>query len=86
MIKTKLGDVTITGPRIEILADVSCIVKALVTESDITKNEINYAVERAFWTDEEIAQKKAEVNELLKDSLEEAFKEMMAEMFGEKET
>lgn len=59
MIKTKRGDIEISGITSEILADISLIVKAVnknlvtVLGKEKARERIMKAVERGFYTDEE---------------------------------
>lgn len=47
MIKTRMGLTKIKGSRVEIIADITVIFKALLEETDITREEIIEALDNA---------------------------------------
>ena len=53
MIKTEKGLVKISGSESELLADLSCIINALLNCDGITKEKIKNSVKVAFMTPEE---------------------------------
>lgn len=56
MIKTRIGVTEIKGTRVEILADITVIFKALLEKTDITQEEIIEALDNAEKSASEIGE------------------------------
>ena len=76
MIKTRIGATEIKGTRAEILADIAVIFKALLEESDITREEIIEALDNAEKLASEIDGEIKNIDEEIRSLLEEIKQKM----------
>ena len=77
MIKTEMGMVNIKGNKVEILADFTCIARALFVEIDeISEEEIETAIEDARHPERLERLDRDGMNDLFKKLLEDLLKEV----------
>lgn len=84
MINANKGIIKVYGRKTDLLLDLSSIVKALYEEGEIKKDELEYAFELAFMTNEELDEIDKRLDEELERNKAE-LKRSLEELFGGRE-